>query len=199
MNIVKQVFLGLAIMLVLLLVIGFFLPSEMKIVAEVDIKAEPQQVFFIVDDFEEINKLNYCYQMDSTMQTETTGNQGEPGYQMVWSSNNTDLGSGTITRIETNQYAYIINKNYFQQFDDSSDERWDFTPVENGTSVRWTISDSLGNNLVMRYMCLMMNGVMKDQMQSSLERLKAKCEAPIVIMSSNLMEEDGVDSLRTGE
>ena len=191
MKILKRVLIVLFI-IVLAFVLGAYLFVSPKhgFESSIVIKADRATIFNQINDFHNFNNFSPWYKLDTLAEITVEGEAGEVGHKYSWSSNNKDVGKGYLMRLETADNDSIINEMYFADFDSKSLDIWYLEDVPEGVKVRWVYKGDAGNSVMMRYMSLLLPGMMEPFTMQGLEKLKAICETPSPTMEEGTGSSD---------
>ncbi len=175
MKIVK-VLLGIVVALVVaILVVGQLLPSEQHVERSTVIDADPAAVFALINDFREFNRWSPWAEKDPQTEYEFSGPDSGVGSKMAWRSEDPNVGSGEQEIIESQPNTMVKTKLTFDGFDTPSYATFALEEAGNGTRVTWAFDANL-DNLVGRYMGLMMDRWVGADYENGLARLKEVAE-----------------------
>ncbi len=175
MKALKIVLLAVGALAALFLVIAAFLPSNYAVERSIEISKAPEVVFGQVVDFNNYLKWNPWSKMEPNAKNTISGAQGEVGASWHWEGDTVGTGSLTIAKIEPNKM--IQSKLAFlAPYQSEASDSWTFESTTAGTKVIWHNTGELPYP-VMRYMGLMMEGMLGPQFEQGLRDLKAQCEA----------------------
>lgn len=174
MRILKRILMGLGILLLLLLVVSFFLPSTVVIERSTLINAPTFMVFGEVNDFHNWAHWSPWIQKDPATVTTYSGAGQGVGAQMNWKSE--VMGDGHM-RIDSSEAGKSIGLQLvFEDFGNENRAAFAFTPAGGGTSVTWKTTIHLGWNPVAKYFGLFMPSMMGPDFEAGLENLRQHCE-----------------------
>lgn len=176
MKIIK-ILLGVVVALIVLVAIGgMLLPSEQHVERSVVVEADPAEVFALVNDFREFNKWSPWAEYDPEgTRYEFTGPATGVGSRMSWSSEHPNVGSGAQEIVESQPNTMMRSKLTFDGFDTPSYATFELEPVDGGTRVTWSFDANM-DNMVGRYMGLMMDDWVGGDYERGLARLKELAE-----------------------
>ena len=175
MRIVK-VLLGLVIALALtIVVVGQFLPSEQHVERSTVIDADRTTVFALINDFREFNRWSPWAEKDPQTEYEFSGPETGVGSKMTWRSEDPNVGNGEQEIIESQPTTMVKTKLTFDGFDTPSYATFALDEADGGTRVTWAFDANL-DNLVGRYMGLMMDRWVGADYENGLARLKKVAE-----------------------
>lgn len=174
MKILFRILGGLAGLIIVLAVIGLFLPSEISVKRSIDIEAPPATVFALVNGFRHFNRFSPWAERDPATQYEFSGPAEGVGARMSWQSD--DIGNGSQEVIESKPYSKVVSA---LEFDGSGGASSTFLlqPSNGGTSVEWVFEMDAGYNLINRYFGLVMDDMLGADYEQGLASLKEIAEA----------------------
>jgi len=94
MSILKRVLLGLVVLAVVLVLIGFFLPASAHVERTTTIEASPATVFALVNGYRSFNKWSPWAERDPETEYLFEGPDSGVGAKMSWTSENPQVGTG---------------------------------------------------------------------------------------------------------
>ena len=176
MKIVKYLGLGLLILIVLLALVGFLLPSNYHVERSVSIKCKPADVFQYINnlktwpDWTVWNTSNYA-----DLKQEFHEPSSGAGASYSWTS--TKAGSGTMKLVSADPEKGIAYELDFEhgKYPSKGVIKTEATR-RHGLKVTWTNEGELGMNPIGRYFGLMMDDMLGADFQQGLENLKGKVE-----------------------
>ncbi|WKE65584.1 SRPBCC family protein [Gallaecimonas kandeliae] len=171
----KRIVTALVLLVVILLVVGLFLPREVQVERSIHIDAKPQSVFTKVTDLTQFNQWSPWYGLDPSARYEISGKAGERGHKLAWQSDKPDVGSGSMTLIEFNAPGYVAMKLDFAG-QGQADSYFRIRPEQGGSDVTWGFRTNFGNDLVGRYVGLFMDSILGRQYEEGLAKLKKVLE-----------------------
>lgn len=185
MKVIKGILIIIGAIVVLFFVVALFLPSSSTLERSIEINKPPEVVFGQVVDFNNYLKWNPWSQMEPTAKNTITGEPGAVGSSWSWEGREVGKGSLTIEYITPNQ-SIQSKLEVKAPWEAVATDTWKFEATENGTKVTWKYS---GENPypTMRYMGLMVDGMLGPQYEQGLASLKELCEA----LPDEEMQEEG--------
>lgn len=175
MKVLIKILLGLVIVVVLLAVVGFFLPREVHMERSIAVDAEPNEIYQAVNDFQNFNKWSPWAQIDPTTRYEYSGPDSGVGAKMSWSSDHPDVGNGSQEIVESVPNQKVTNVLLFDGFEPSYASLI-IEPSGNGSTVTWTFDGDMGSNPIGRYFGLFMEDMLGPQYEEGLSNLKRVVE-----------------------
>lgn len=164
----------LAVLVVLFVVIPLFLPSKVHVERSIEINADAEKIFPMVNAFRNWEKWSPWQQKDPDMQHTYFGESGL-GHKHSWKGNK-KVGQGSMTMTQS-----IPNRElgFDLQFGPNPKPNpVGFTFVETGsvTRVTWFMDVDFGMFLPGRYFGLMFDKWMAPDLEGGLSNLKTHCE-----------------------
>lgn len=173
MKLLKFVGIAILIMAALLLSIPAFLPSSIKVTESKLIHANLKVVFRQVNNLTNRTLWSPFEAEDPDINSQFDGPSAGAGARHQWKS--TKLGNGSLTIVESQPYAYILNRISFNGGDMIYDT-WQFTASQDVVNVSWTITfDKLGYPLG-RIAGLFIPGFVSGALQKGLDNLQQIAE-----------------------
>ena len=171
MRIIKNIILGLIVLIAVLALVGLLLPRTYKVERSVTIQAPADLVFDLVNDL----KKNEAWSpwKDPTMTITYSEPSAGVGASSTWKSK--DMGNGTQTIEESVPNSSIrLNLDFGGMGTAKAD--WIFAPEGEGVKVTQQMSGDQGMNPVKRYMALMMDKMIGPYFERGLASLKQVSE-----------------------
>lgn len=176
MKVLKRILLAVAIIIVLVIVIGFFLPSHSHVERSIIIKAPQQVVFDQINDLHKWNKWSPWAKKDPNMQISYSGPETGVGSSYTWKGNR-EVMSGKQTIVTSTAPSLVVNEMRFEGFDEPSMVSFKIDKADEGTKVTWSLESETGNNPIHRYFGLMMDKMVGPDFESGLANLKQIAES----------------------
>ncbi len=177
MKFIKWFLIVVALLIVTLALIGFFLPKSVHVERSVVIETDRDTVFHQVNSFQHFNTWSPWHELDPNASYEYSGPESGVGNKMTWSSEEPEVGKGSQEIIESQYPGLIKTKLYFG--DDPNPGFAEFKIEEisyNQTKLTWGFDVDFGKNIVGRYFGLMMDGMLGPYYEKGLQKLKQKLE-----------------------
>lgn len=190
-----KVILLLAILLVgVWIVLCFVGPAAIRTERSVQINAQPEVVFGLVNDLQVWEAWSPWQGKDSTMVTTLTNPSVGMGATMSWTSQG--MGNGSMQITQSQPFAYIATTLIFSDFDGESYANFTFKKEGEGTEVTWNMDGSEIPFLVRGFLALMdpISEINKDY-DEGLAALKTLAESqPPLVIEEPILEETGETS-----
>ena len=171
-RLVFRVLLGLLLLLVL---IGFFLPSSAQVERSIVIAAPAEKIFPHINGMRAFHAWSPWSDIDPSTRYEFSGPEQGIGSQMSWYSGDDRVGAGSqeITASEPNRRIETR-----LQFGEDGSGRATFLLEPDGTAtrVRWQFETEFGWDLFSRYVGLMLDTMIGASYTKGLKALKSRVE-----------------------
>lgn len=191
---VRKILLGLAVLMVVLVGVGFLLPSTARVERSTVVKAAPEDVFVIVNDLTRFKEWNPWSENEPKMALTLSGPPMGVGATMTWSSD--VLGAGRLEIVESTPYSAVRLKLLFDGAGEGH-ATLSLAPTMGGTNVVWSYEADLGFNPVSRYLGLLMDQWVGADYARGLARLKVLVEALAEANTLEALSPDGSMNLAT--
>jgi hypothetical protein len=164
---------------VLLFIIGLMLPGKVHIERSMDISSPPDSIYRQIAVLKNWPSWSPWHEIDPKMNIRYGGPDEGVGSFYTWSSENKDVGNGTLTIIASEPGKYVHNRMEFEGMG-VSHSNFTLQPEGSGTRVTWSLdNESEGMNLFMRslsgYFFLFMDGMVGKDFEKGLANLKRVC------------------------
>jgi len=160
-----------------ILLIGFVLPSQWQVSRSIIINKPPQAIFGYVANFRiGWPQWSAFDSEDPTIQYTYSGPSQGTGATRFWVSEKMGNGSQTITHADPAKGITFDLKMENSKFTIIGNIA--FEPAGTGTKVTWTDQGDAGSNIFFKYMGLMMDKMMGNAFERSLEKLRARLDGP---------------------
>ena len=170
----------LALALVAVLVIASTKPNELSIRREVDIKAPPDRIFALINDFHNWPAWAPQDKSDPTMKRTFSGNPSGKGAVSEWTGKGR-AGSGRMEITESTVPSKITVKvDFARPFEAHNVNEFTLEPGADSTRVVWSMRGT--NPFIAKAMSLFVNmdRMMGAHFEQGLQSLKTLCEgAPV--------------------
>ncbi|MEA3274449.1 MAG: SRPBCC family protein [Pseudomonadota bacterium] len=180
MNFVRTAAIVMGTLFGLFILVGLLLPGQMQVERSVEISTAPEAIFPLVDDLRAFNRWSPWAKDTSNTRYSFEGPEAGVGARMTWSSDDPEVGAGSQEIIRSRQPEQVV---FLLDFgpQGSADARFDLEPLDSGpTRVTWSFGYQIGNDLIGRYMGLLMKGLVGDKYEEGLDRLKRLAETGAV-------------------
>ena len=175
MKIVLKLLGGLAVLVLLLVVVAFFLPREYRIERTIVINAKPEAVFAQFGDLRAWKNWGAWQERDPGMKTTFSEKTTGVGAWSAWESKSEGNGKMTIKTYEPAKSAtYLLE---FPDMGMQSNGSMTLQPAEGGVKVVWVDAGDLGMNPLSRWFGLFLDGIIGPDFEKGLAKMKRIVEA----------------------
>ena len=175
MKVWKKLLLGLMGLIVVLILIGFLLPSQRRIERSILTRGKSQEVFQLVAALKRWPEWTaWTTNRFPDLTLSFDGPETGVGATMIAAGKSS--GDGTVTIVESNQtsgIAYALDFNHGVQAFAGAIR---YTNTSDGLRVTWTLDADLGVNPLKRWAGLGMGSLMGADMEHGLAKLKVQVE-----------------------
>ncbi len=183
MNILKRILLILLIIIGVLLIISFFLPSSYNVSRSVTINSSAERVYQVVLNMEESKNWSPWDDLDTNIRYTYEGENGVIGNKVSWESKNRNVGKGSMTLVGMEPNKRVDFEIAMVEYGSISSSVYTIEPEPEGVKVTWTDSGEL-KGFMMKYMGLFMDKMLGEMFEKGLKNLKAYVESiPTSVMS----------------
>ena len=177
MKILKTVLYVLLAVIIIVVAVGFILPSKTHVERSVLINAGPQTIYPLLNDLHVFNQWSPWAQIDpATVYTYSGPKQGVDSV-MKWSSDNPEVGKGSqrIVSSEPGREVRIVLK---MEGMEPAQVGYILEPQDGGTRLTWEIDMDNGANLLYRYMgAIVMDRMLGAMFEQGLADFKTIAES----------------------
>ena len=175
MRIVKWIFGLVAVLAVAIVAIGMLLPREVVVERSAEIAAPADKVFPYINNLKATEAWSPWLGLDPDVKTTYSDLAEGVGAKMAWTSDDPQVGSGSMEVIES-----VLNEKLVSDLDfgEMGTAKVNYTLAEaNGaTTVTWGMTADMGAGPVGRWMGLMMDDWVGADYEKGLANLKALVE-----------------------
>jgi len=175
MSVLKKTLLGLVALVVLLVLIGLFLPSTAHVERSAAIDSSPARVFALINGYRSFNKWSPWAERDPATQYVFEGPDTGVGAKMNWASENPQVGTG-FQMITLSEPDSRVETHLDFGSQGTAEAFFLLEPTESGTRVTWGFDTDFGLNLVSRYLGLMFDNWIGADYEAGLANLKSMAE-----------------------
>lgn len=158
------------------MVIGAFLPHEVKVSRTVTIAAAPHKVYGVLTDLKTYNAWMPWNQVDSAMKITWGPKTSGQGAWYAWDSQVKSVGQGKLTIVTAVPDSLVATNLEFGPPDQTSKADWTILPEGTGTKVTWTFQVDMGRNPLARWFGLFFDKMIGPDFENGLKQLKTKIE-----------------------
>jgi effector-binding domain-containing protein len=161
MKILKIIGISILGLILLLAIIGFFLPSVSNIERSMDMKAAPELVYEQVNNVKNWENWSPWKKMDPKMEITYGEILSGPGAYYTWKG--PESGEGKLTITESQPFSLIKSD---LDFGEMGSAKCDYLFAENadgGTKMTWKFTSEIGGNPFKRLMSALFKGMLEEQ------------------------------------
>ena len=175
MKIVQWTLAVIGALVLLIVAVGFFLPSAFSVQRSIEINATPKKVYDLVVEPKRWKEWSVWTRRDPDMRITYSGPPFGMGAKWAWVSKSEGTGSMEFTRVEPDRSVeYLL---LFPEYHMRSNGALRMEPAGNGTRVTWTNSGDVGANPLKHYLAVLMDRMVGPDFESGLANLKALAES----------------------
>lgn len=176
MRMLKKLLIGFAVLAVLLLLAGLFLPKSAHVERSIVTSASPERVFLLVNGFARFNEWSPWADLDPNAVYEFSGPVTGIGARMQWSSQDSSVGSGAQEIIGVEPGRSVTSRLDFGA-QGQSVSHIEMVPEGTGSRVTWSFDTSFEDDYFGRYIGLLFETFIGKDYEKGLAKLKALAEA----------------------
>lgn len=173
---VKKILVGLGSLIVLVVAVGFLLPSTVHVERSIMVDAPAAAIFPWVNDFKKSNQWSPWADRDPEMKREISEPSFGVGATLSWESDQDDVGTGSQTIVESVADKRVVTELDFGE-QGGGKASFDLVEGDGSTEVTWAFHTDFGMNLVGRYVGLMFDGMIGPDYEAGLVNLKRTVES----------------------
>ncbi|AKE52744.1 SRPBCC family protein [Kangiella geojedonensis] len=177
MKFLKNLFIVIAVLAIIIIVVGFFLPKHAHVERSIVINASQDKVFQQVNSFDDYNSWSPWYKLDPEAKYEYSGPDSGVGAKMSWESDNAQVGIGSQEIVESTYPKLVKTELLFGEDPNpgyATFELEELGPRE--TKVTWSFDADFGDNIVGRYFGFFLDSMLGDTYEEGLQALKQEIE-----------------------
>ena len=171
MKIFRRILLALLAVILILIVVGFFLPRHVHVKRSVEMRAAGELIFDQINSFRKWKSWSPWLQMDTNMKISYSGPEKGTGATFTYHSDNKDIGDGKLTITNSVAYDSIIMDMDFME-NGKATGKFYFAESDSGTMVTWVLESDLGNNPVSRWFGLFMDNMIGNDLEKGLDNIR---------------------------
>lgn len=176
MKILKRIFIVLFVLVILVAITGFFLPSSVYVVRSITIKKSQLEVFNYLNSFENMPAWSPWHALDPQMEIKYDGPSNGVGASYAWKSNVKEVGYGKQIIILSISPSKIESELFFAN-EPATITGFDIiaqTPTT--TDLSWYITFDFGENPFARWFGLKMEDFIAADFEKGLSNIRANLE-----------------------
>ncbi len=176
MSVVRRLFYIVLALVGLCLAAGLFLPKRVHVERSITTSASPATVYGIVNGFKRFNEWSPWFELDPKATYTYAGPESGIGAKMTWSSQQSNVGSGSQEIVAVEPGHAVKTK---LEFGDQglSTSTLTITPEGGSSRIVWAFDASFEDDYFGRYMGLMFDKFIGQDYEKGLSKLKTIAEA----------------------
>ncbi len=175
MSWLKRIFGVLAGLFLVIVIVGFLLPSQVHVERKITINAQPQEIYRLINNFELWEKWSPWAKLDPEAEMTIIGHG--LGQKMIWSSEDPRVGEGSQEIIALDAPKQIRTH---LEFGDQgmADASFDLISENGVTQVTWSLDTDMGAGVPVymkpfsSYLGLMMDSMIGKDYEQGLKNLQ---------------------------
>ncbi|MES2824685.1 MAG: SRPBCC family protein [Pseudomonadota bacterium] len=133
----KIILLVVAVAIMLIFILAFAKPAIFRVVRIADIKASPESIFALLNDFHRWQAWSPWERMDENLQREYSGSVSGAGMKYAWQGNK-KVGKGNMEVVESQPSSMLkIQLNFIEPFVSSNIVVFTLVPQGETTQITW--------------------------------------------------------------
>jgi hypothetical protein len=176
MKFLKVFLMVLVVLIAIFFIGGMLLPNTYSVSRSINIAASDTVIYQNIADLNKFLKWNPWSKMDPNSKYDLKGTPEQVGHQYHWQGDKS--GEGEMGIVGVTPYQKIeMDLKFIKPFESLANVTFDLSKEAEGTKVIWTMSGN--NNIIGRWMCLVMGGMDKmigKDFESGLQSLKEMSE-----------------------
>ncbi len=184
MRTLRYLVLALFFLLLVVVVIGFFLPSKVKMGRSIEISRDAATIFQVVNSLNNFNKWSPWFEKDINAKYVVSGSTTGVGSKLSWQGN-INVGSGSNEIIASQLNQSIKMRMFFGKDDQPAYATISLKPNKENNrennnesiQVTWMFENDFGYNVFYRYFGLVLEDMIAPDYEKGLTNLKTHVEA----------------------
>ena len=176
MRTLRYLVLALIFLLLIVVVIGLFLPSKVKMERSIEINRDAATIFQVVNSLGNFNKWSPWFGKDTNAQYTLSGSSAGVGSKLAWQGNK-NVGTGSIEIINSELNQLVKMQMFFGKDDQPAYATTSLKPNEESTRVSWAFENDFGYNVFFRYFGLVLEDMIAPDYEKGLKNLKTYVES----------------------
>jgi len=172
MKIIKRILVALVVIVLIITVVGFLSPQQMRVERSLMINAPSEIIHEQINNLKNWTKWSPWYKMDTAMKMEYSGPEAGAGASYKWNSTEVGTGDMTITSSTLDSILTALNMEYGPAL-----IKFLFAKSDSGTKVSWIMESDNGMNPLARFMSLFMGDMVGKDFEKGLAGIKEVAEA----------------------
>lgn len=175
MKALKKILLGIVAFFAILVIVGFFMPSEIIVERSRVIDAPIEMIYDQVNNLHLWEKWSPWHKIDPNMQITYTNSGVGKDASYSWTSDHKSVGNGMLTITDAKPFEFIETVMDFGE-KGSGTANFKFSPVEGGIEVSWDMHSDIGKKPFIRLMGVIMKKSIRDAYDRGLDDIDTQCQ-----------------------
>jgi len=176
MKLFKKLGLIILAIIVLLILVGFFLPKNYKVKETIEINRSPEIVYFHSMNFKERKKWDPWLEKDPDAKSIIKMTQSGVGTTLQWEGEKIGAGKITVQKVVVNEQIFS-KLQFFMNDTTEARVEWNFKPFEeNKTQVTWEVSGEL-QGIIEKWTGVFIRGNLTNSLDKGLQNFKKYLES----------------------
>ena len=197
MKIIKGILVALVVIALIITVVGFLSPQQMRVERSLMINAPSEIIHEQINNLKNWTKWSPWYKMDTAMKMEYNGTDAGAGASYKWNSTEVGTGDMTITSSTPDSISTALNMEYGPAI-----IKFLLAKSEDGTKITWIMEKDNGMNPWSRFFGLFMDGMVGKDFEKGLAGIKEVAEAiptgPKLYRGYEIAEKDSPEMIYIG-
>jgi hypothetical protein len=174
----KKILIGIAVVLAIILGIAAMKPDQFSVVRTAAIKAPPEKIVVLINDFHNWGSWSPWEKLDPNMKRTFSGAANGKGAVYNWEGNK-DVGAG---RMEITDQVLpgkvVIKLDFLEPFQSSNVTEFTLAPQGDTTTVTWNMSGPMPFASKLMSVFMSMDAMIGKDFEKGLQQMKAVAEKP---------------------
>lgn len=176
MRTLRYLVLAILFLLLIVVVVGFFLPSKVHMQRSVEINRSKETVFQVINSLGNFNKWSPWFEKDINAKYTVTGAASGVGSKLTWQGNN-DVGTGSNEIIDSKLNKSVKTELFFGKDDHPAYATLSLKENNGTTIVAWSFENDFGYNVFFRYFGFVLEDMIAPDYEKGLSNLKKHVES----------------------
>lgn len=176
MRTLRYLVLALFFLLLVIVVIGFFLPSKAYMQRSIEVNRSKETVFQVINSLSNFNEWSPWFEKDINANYILSGNKSGVGSKLSWQGNN-EVGSGSNEIIGSKLNQSVKTELFFGKDDHPAYATLSLKENKESTIVTWSFENDFGYNVFFRYFGFVLEDMIAPDYEKGLSNLKKHVES----------------------
>ncbi|MCE3074810.1 SRPBCC family protein [Chryseobacterium gwangjuense] len=178
MKTIKRIFIGLALILVVLLIIAAFISGDCKYEKSITINAPAEKVWQNTSTLKAMDVWSPWNDLDPNMKKEWSGVTGNPGEKVCWDSKNENAGKGCqeVKKVDAANKRIDTEIKFLTPYESEANAYVIVTPEGSGSKATWGFTSKIPYPFTIMKLFMNMEDAIGKDYQKGLSKLKSVSE-----------------------